>query len=51
VTAMPRPRGELAPSASVQVGGWRLEVLEVDRRAITRLRLVPLTDPTRDAGP
>jgi putative hemolysin len=36
---------------TVEVGGWRLEVLEVDRRAITRLRLVPLTDPTRDAGP
>jgi putative hemolysin len=36
---------------TVEVGGWRLEVLDVDRRAITRLRLVPLTDPTRDAAP
>ena len=31
--------------AAVEVGGWRLEVLDVDRRAITRVRLVPY--PTR----
>jgi putative hemolysin len=30
------------PGETVQVDGWRLEVLAVDRRAITRLRLVPL---------
>jgi len=29
------------PGETVQVDGWRLEVLAVDRRAITRLRLVP----------
>jgi putative hemolysin len=27
---------------AVEVDGWRLEVLDVDRRAITRVRLVPL---------
>jgi putative hemolysin len=26
---------------AVEVDGWRLEVLDVDRRAITRVRLVP----------
>jgi putative hemolysin len=36
---------------TVEVGGWRLEVLDVEHRAITRVRLVPLTDPTRDAAP
>jgi CBS domain containing-hemolysin-like protein len=26
---------------SVEVAGWRLEVLAVEQRAITRLRLIP----------
>jgi putative hemolysin len=30
------------PGETVEVDAWRLEVLEVDRRAITRVRLVPL---------
>ena len=30
------------PGETADVDGWRLEVLEVDRRAITRVRLVPL---------
>jgi putative hemolysin len=35
---------------AVEVDRWRLEVLEVVRNAITRVRLVPLADPTED-GP
>jgi putative hemolysin len=31
-----------AVGEAIQVSGWRLEVLAVERRAITRLRLVPL---------
>jgi putative hemolysin len=30
----------------VQVGGWSLEVLEVDRNAIQRLRLRPVPAPS-----
>jgi magnesium and cobalt exporter, CNNM family len=37
---------------AVQVDGWRLEVLAVERRAITRLRLVPSPpgEPPEDGG-
>ena len=31
---------------TVEVSGWRLEVLDVDRNAITRVRLVPLAEGT-----
>ncbi len=34
----------------VEVDGWRLEVVAVERRAITRVRLVPLDAPTGDAS-
>jgi magnesium and cobalt exporter, CNNM family len=34
---------------TVEIDGWRLEVLTVERRAITHLRLVPLHNPTQDA--
>jgi len=37
-----------AVGQAVEVVGWRLEVLAVERRAITRLRLVPL--PTEEAA-
>jgi len=33
---------------SVQIDGWRLDVLAVERHAITRLRLIPIND---DANP
>ena len=33
---------------AVDVDRWRLEVLEVDRNAITRVRLVPLPSPSED---
>lgn len=41
-----------AVGEAVQVDGWRLEVLAVERRAITRLRLVPLPtgEPAEDRG-
>jgi putative hemolysin len=41
-----------AVGEAVQVDGWRLEVLAVERRAITRLRLVPLPtgEPAEDHG-
>jgi putative hemolysin len=32
---------------TVQVDGWRLEVLAVERRAITRIRLAPVSDDGR----
>jgi putative hemolysin len=35
---------------TVDVDRWRLEVLEVDRNAITQVRLVPLPNPARDAS-
>jgi putative hemolysin len=33
---------------TVEVDGWRLEVLAVERRAITHLRLVPLDSASPD---
>jgi magnesium and cobalt exporter, CNNM family len=35
-----------AAGEQVEVGGWRLEVLEVDRNAIQRLRLSPVRAPS-----
>jgi CBS domain containing-hemolysin-like protein len=35
-----------AAGEQVEVGGWRLEVLEVDRNAIQRLRLRPADAPS-----
>ena len=35
---------------SVEVGGWRLEVLDVESRAITRVRLVPLPSSAQNAS-
>ena len=35
---------------AVEVDRWRLEVLDVDGRAITEVRLVPRLDPTQDAS-
>ena len=35
---------------SVEVGGWRLEVLDVESRAITRVRLVPLPNSAQNAS-
>jgi putative hemolysin len=32
---------------TVQVDGWRLEVLDVDHNAITQVRLMPLPDPAQ----
>jgi CBS domain containing-hemolysin-like protein len=34
---------------TVDVAGWRLEVLDVDRNAITQVRLAP--SPARDYDP
>jgi putative hemolysin len=34
---------------TVEIDGWRLEVLAVERRTITHLRLVPLHNPTQGA--
>jgi len=41
-----------AVGETVEAAGWRLEVLAVERRAITRLRLVPLPagEPAEDGG-
>src|SRR6266545_1195443 len=41
-----------AVGETVEAAGWRLEVLAVERRAITRLRLVPLPtgEPAEDRG-
>ena len=39
-----------AVGESVEVAGWRLEVLAAEKRAITRLRLVPADDQRPDAG-
>jgi putative hemolysin len=36
------------PGEAVDVDRWRLEVLEVDRNAITQVRLTPLPDPSDD---
>jgi putative hemolysin len=36
------------PGEAVDVDRWRLEVLEVDRNAITQVRLAPLPDPSDD---
>jgi putative hemolysin len=36
---------------TVDVDRWRLEVLEVDRNAITQVRLVPLPRPSEDGPP
>jgi putative hemolysin len=35
---------------SVEVDGWRLEVLDVENRAITRVRLVPLPNSAQNAS-
>jgi CBS domain containing-hemolysin-like protein len=35
---------------AVDVDGWRLEVLDVQNRATTQLRLVPLPGPAQDAS-
>ena len=35
---------------TVEVDGWRLEVLEVENRAITRLRLVPLPNSVQNGS-
>jgi putative hemolysin len=35
---------------TVQVDGWRLEVLAVERRAITRVRLAPVSDDGAPSG-
>jgi putative hemolysin len=35
---------------TVDIDGWRLEVLDVDHNAITQVRLLPLPNPTRDAS-
>jgi putative hemolysin len=35
---------------TVEVDRWRVEVLDVDHRAITQVRLVPMTHPTQDAS-
>jgi len=39
-----------AVGESVEVAGWRLEVLAAEKRAITRLRLVPVDDQKPDGG-
>jgi putative hemolysin len=39
-----------AVGESVEVAGWRLEVLAAEKRAITRLRLVPVDDHEPDRG-
>jgi putative hemolysin len=39
-----------AVGESVEVAGWRLEVLAAEKRAITRLRLVPVGDQEPDSG-
>jgi putative hemolysin len=38
-----------AVGESVEVAGWRLEVLAAEKRAITRLRLVPVDDQKPDS--
>jgi putative hemolysin len=35
---------------AVQVGGWRLEVLDIQNRAITQVRLVPLRNPAQNGS-
>jgi putative hemolysin len=35
---------------AVEVDRWRLEVLEVDRNAITQVRMIPLPNPAQDAS-
>ena len=35
---------------TVEVGGWRLEVLDVENRAITRVRLVPLPNAAQNGS-
>jgi CBS domain containing-hemolysin-like protein len=35
---------------SVEVAGWRLEVLAAEKRAITRLRLVPADHQKPDSS-
>ena len=35
---------------TVEVGGWRLEVLDVENRAITRVRLVPLPNSAQNGS-